>query len=103
MPESFLIKLNFAKFLRIFFYRKIYKNTSFTENLWATASVRINSLILSSFPLTSFHLADASLYYLYYCVCSCPKNDEMSFIYIVIHIFSTHFAINLFYLHNLKT
>ena len=32
---------------------------------------------------------------LYFCVCSC--------VVIIIHIFSTHFAINLFYLHIFKT
>ena len=46
----------------------------------------INSLILSGFPLTSFDLAEASL-------------SAFSWL----HIFSTHFAINLFYLHNFKT
>ena len=44
----------------------------------------INSLILPGFPLTSFHLAEASLsdfLWLYTFVCSCPKYQEMSFIY----------------------
>ena len=35
-------------------------------------------------------------------VCSFPKIWNMFYIFIIIHIFSTHFAINLFYLHNLK-
>ena len=65
----------------------------------------INLLILSGFPLTSFHLAEASLsafLWLYTLVCAVgQKYYEMSFI--IVHIFSTHFAINLFYLHNLKT
>ena len=58
-----------------------------------------NSLILFGLPLTSFHLAEVSLsafwwlYTLVYAVVQ--KYQEMSF--------STHFAINLFYLHNLKT
>ena len=68
--------------------------------------VSINSLILSGFPLTSFHLVEASL-----SAFSCPytlvsavvqKYHEMSIIYNYSH-FSTHFAINLFYWPNLKT
>ena len=42
---------------------------------------------------------------LYSCVCSCPKilrNIFYLLLFIIIHIFSTHIAINLFYLHNLK-
>ena len=65
----------------------------------------INSLILSVFLLTSFHLAEASLSpfsWLYTLVCAVvQKYHEMSFVYII-HIFSTHFTINLFYFHNLK-
>ena len=65
----------------------------------------INSLILSVFLLTSFHLAEASLSpfsWLYTLVCAVvQKYHEMSFIYII-HIFITHFTINLFYLHDLK-
>ena len=65
-----------------------------------------NSLNLSGFPLTSFHLAEASqsaFSWLYNLVCAvAPKYLEMSFIYNYSH-FSTHFAINLFHLHNLKT
>ena len=75
-----------------------------------SASVfNINSLILSGFPLTSFPLAEASLSafsWLYILVCAVvQKYHEMSFIFlfIIIHILSTHFAINLFYWHNLKT
>ena len=75
-----------------------------------SASVfNINSLILSGFPLTSFPLAKASLSafsWLYTLVCAVvQKYYEMSFIFlfIIIHIFSTRFAINLFYWHNLKT
>ena len=62
----------------------------------------INSLILSGFPLTSFDLAEASLYafsWLHTLVWAIMKCLS----YIIIHIFSTHFAINLFYLHNFKT
>ena len=65
----------------------------------------INSLIFSGFPLTFFHLAEASLSafsWLYTLVCAVvQKYHEMSFIYNYSH-FSTHFESNLFYLHNLK-
>ena len=40
---------------------------------------------------------------LYCCVCSCPKISRNVFLFIITHIFITHFAINLFYLHNFKT
>ena len=57
-------------------------------------------------PLTSLHLAEASLsafswFYTFVCAVF-QKDHKMSFV-IIIHIFSTHFAINLFYMHNLKT
>ena len=65
----------------------------------------INSLILSGFSLTSFHLAEASLSAFslrYTLVCAIgQKYHEMSFIYNYSH-FITHFAINLFYLYSLK-
>ena len=65
----------------------------------------INSLILPGFSLTSFHLTKASLSafsWHYTLVCAAvQKYHEMSFI--IIHIFSTHFAINQFYFHSLKT
>ena len=38
-----------------------------------------------------------------YSMCSCPKISRNVFLFIITHIFSTHFAINLFCLHNLKT
>ena len=64
----------------------------------------INSLILAGFPLTSFHLAEVSqsaFRWLYTLACAVTqKYYKMSFM--VILIFSTHFAINLFCLHNLK-
>ena len=48
-----------------------------------------NSLILSRFPLTPFHLAEASLYassWLYTLVCAVvQKYHEMSFIYNYLH------------------
>ena len=70
---------------------------------WAFVLI-INLLILSGFPLTSFHLTEASLstfLWLYALVCAAvEKYHEMSFIN---HIFRIHFAIYLFYLHNLKT
>ena len=60
----------------------------------------INSLILLGFPLTSFHLAEASrsaFLWLHTLVCAVfQKHHEISFVY-------TPFAINLFYLQNLKT
>ena len=61
-----------------------------------------NSLILSGFPLNSFHLAEASLSvfsWLYTLVCA---NLTKCLLFIIVHIFSIHFAINLYYLHNLK-
>ena len=54
----------------------------------------INSLILSGSPFTSFLLAEAALYS---CECSCPKILRNYVLFIIIHIFSTHFAINLFF------
>ena len=72
----------------------------------------INSLILPGFPLTSFHLAEASLstflwLYTLVCVCVCMSVSVfvcmcVCLLFIIIYIFGTHFAINLFYLHNLK-
>ena len=61
-----------------------------------------NSLILSGFLLNSFHLAEASLSvfsWLYTLVCA---NLTKCLLFIIVHIFSIHFAINLYYLHNLK-
>ena len=61
----------------------------------------INSLILSGFPLTSEPSLSA-FSWLYTLVCAFVQiYHEMSFIYNYSH-FSTHFAINPFYLHNLK-
>ena len=72
----------------------------------STFAVSIISLIFFGFPLTSFHLAEASLSVFlvaYTLVCAIvQKYHEISFIYSYSH-FSTHFVINLFYLHNLKT
>ena len=66
----------------------------------------INSLILPGFPLNSFHLAEALLSafrgFMLLCV-QLSKNITKCLLFIFIRIFSTHFAINLFYLHNLKT
>ena len=64
----------------------------------------INSLILSGFPLTSFHLNEALhlLFHGFIFVCAVVQNyHEIPFIYNYSH-FSTHFAIDLFYTHNLK-
>ena len=61
----------------------------------------INSFILLGFPLTSFHLAVASLsafLWLHTLVCAVvQKNCEISFIYnyFIFYIFSAHFASNL--------
>ena len=66
----------------------------------------INSLIFSGFPLISFRLAEASLsalLWLYTLVCAAVQNITKCLLFIIIHIFSTHFAMNLFYLHNLET
>ena len=61
----------------------------------------INSFILSGFPLTSFHLVDASLSafsWLYTLVCAVVSIKCL--LSIINHIFSTYFAINLFFFHN---
>ena len=66
----------------------------------------INSLILSGFPLSSFHLSEASisaywwLYTLAWAVLQ--KYRAKCLLLIVICIFSTHFAIKLFHLHYFK-
>ena len=67
----------------------------------------IKSLILSGFPLTSLYLASWSITIcffvaLYSRVCSCPKISRNIFCLLIIYILGTHFAINLFYSHNLK-
>ena len=65
-----------------------------------------NSLILPGFPLTSFHLAETSLSvfsWLYTVMCVAIQNITKCLLFIIIHIFSIHVAVNLFYLHNLKT
>ena len=49
----------------------------------------INSLILSGFPLTSFHLAEASVS-AFLCSLVCAVAQKY-------HVFYTHFAINLFF------
>ena len=64
----------------------------------------INSLILPGFPLTSLHLTEASLsafLWLYTVVCALAQKILLNVVYNYSH-FSTHFAISLFYLHNLK-
>ena len=65
----------------------------------------INSLILPGFPLTCFHLAEP--HYLLFrgfilWIVQLSKNITKFLLFIIIHIFSTHFAINLFYLHNMN-
>ena len=65
-------------------------------------SLSTHYLILSGFPLTSFHLADASLsafLWLYTLVCAVvQKYHEMSFTYIY-----SHFYYSFYNLQNLKT
>ena len=59
----------------------------------------INSLILSGFPLTSFHLAEASLSNFCCFILLCmqlSKNITNCLLFIIVNIFITHFAINLF-------
>ena len=66
----------------------------------------INSLILSGFPLTSYHLAEPSLSafsWLYALVCAVLRIITKCLLFKIIQIFGTCFATNLFYLHNLKT
>ena len=56
--------------------------------------------------LTSFHLAEASLFafsWLYTLCVQLSKNISKCFLFIIIHISSTHFAIRLFCLHSFKT
>ena len=64
----------------------------------------INLLILPGFPLTSFHLGEASLLYLLLCgfILLRAVVPKCLLFIIIIHIFSTHFAINLVFLRNLK-
>ena len=62
----------------------------------------INPLILSGFFFTSFHLAATSLLYLLLrglillCV-QLSRNMKKYLLFIIIHVFSTHFAVNLFF------
>ena len=64
----------------------------------------INLIWLSfDFFLSSWSLTICFFVALYSCVCSCPKNLMKCLLFIIIHIFSTQFAINLYYLHKLKT
>ena len=66
----------------------------------------INLVWLSSdFFSPSWSLTICFFVALYYCMRSCPEISQNIFyllLFIIIHIFGTHFAINLFYLHNLK-
>ena len=66
----------------------------------------IKPLILYGLDLTSFHLAEASLLYLLrgfkLLYVQLSENIKKCLLFIIIHIFSTHFAI-CFFFHNLKT
>ena len=63
------------------------------------------NLVWLSFDFFSFSwsLTISFFVVLWSCVCKYPKMSRDKYIFICIHIFSTHFAINLLYLHNLKT
>ena len=63
----------------------------------------INTLSLSGFPFTSFQLAEDYLSCGFILLCVQFSKNMKYVLFIIIHIFSTHFAINLFYLRNLKT
>ena len=81
-------------------------------SFWLAFVFSINLLILSDFPLTSFHLAYkaslSALTWIYTLVCAAVQKCHNYFIlffillFIIIHIFSNQFAINLFYLNNFK-
>ena len=60
------------------------------------------NLVWLSFDFFSFSWSFTICFFvaLYSCEFHCPKISRNA---TIIHIFSTHFAINLFYLHNLKT
>ena len=65
----------------------------------------IDSSILYRFPS---HLAEASQsaflwLYTLECAVQLSENNTKFVLFIIIHILSTHFAINLFYLHNMRT
>ena len=62
----------------------------------------INPLVWISFDFFSFSWSLCFFVALYLCV-QLSKNITKWLLFIIIHIFSIHFAINLFYLHNLKT
>ena len=67
---------------------------------------RGNLLIFSGIPLTSFPLAEASLssFSRFYALCvQLSKNITKCLLFVSIHVFSTHFAVSFFYLHNLRT
>ena len=62
------------------------------------------SLILSDFPLTCFHLTEASnllfRVFSYALVCTVVREYHVMFLFIIIHLFRTCFTANLFYLQN---
>ena len=56
-------------------------------SFWSDFFFSINSLILSGFPLTSFHLPEASLSVFYTRVCAVvQRHHEISFIYKYSHL-----------------
>ena len=54
-------------------------------------------------PMLSWSLNICFFVAEYFYVCSCPKISQNIFSFTFIYMFSAHFGINLFYLHNLKT
>ena len=60
-----------------------------------------SDFVFSIIPLTSFHLAEASLstfLWLYTFVCAAVQNIKKCLLFVIIHIFRTHFAIMLVFL-----
>ena len=70
---------------------------------WAFV-ISMISLIFSGFPLTCFHLTEASnllfCIFSYTIVCAVVREYHEMFLFIIIYLFSTCFAMNLFYLQN---
>ena len=67
----------------------------------------MNPLLMSGFPLSSFHLVEASLLYLLLrgfslLYVQLYENIKKCLLFIIIRTFSTHFTNNLFYLHTWK-
>ena len=65
---------------------------------------QLSNLVWLSFDFFSFSWSlTICLFVAFLLLCvQLSKNSSKCLLFIIIHIFSTHFAINLFYLHNLK-